>query len=94
VLIQRDVKGLYKKALSGEIGQFTGISDLYEPPLAPELIIDSSSDLPEPSVEMILRRLEELGIVPAAVVALAPVPTHGELHLSSWDAVPELSFDI
>ena len=43
VLIQRDVKGLYKKALAGEIEQFTGISDPYEPPIAPEVTIDSSA---------------------------------------------------
>jgi adenylyl-sulfate kinase len=64
VLIQRDVKGLYKKALSGEIENFTGISDLYEPPFTPEVMIDSSLDLPEPSVERILRCLEGLGILP------------------------------
>jgi adenylyl-sulfate kinase len=94
VLIQRDVKGLYKKALSGEIGQFTGISDLYEPPLAPEVIIDSSSDLPEPSVEIILRRLEKLGILRVTDMGIAHAQTHGELHPSAWDAVLELSYEI
>lgn len=64
VLIQRDVKGLYKKALAGEISQFTGISDVYEIPLSPEVTIDSSSDLLDSSVAMILRRLEELGVIP------------------------------
>lgn len=62
VLIQRDVKGLYRKALSGEIPEFTGISDPYEHPLAPEVTIDSSSESPEESVAKILCRLEELGI--------------------------------
>ncbi len=71
VLIQRDVKGLYKKALSGEIGQFTGISDMYEPPLAPEMTIDSSSEMPEPCVEKILCRLAEMGIIPAAGAELS-----------------------
>src|SRR5579864_1274320 len=42
VLIARDTKGLYKKALAGAIDHFTGISDPYEPPLAPEVTIDSS----------------------------------------------------
>lgn len=65
VLIQRDVKGLYKKALAGEIPNFTGISDPYEPPLAAELTIDSSTELPERSVERVLQRLEELGIIAA-----------------------------
>src|SRR5581483_4432000 len=41
VLVERDVKGLYKRALAGEIEHFTGISDPYEPPLAPELTIHS-----------------------------------------------------
>jgi adenylyl-sulfate kinase len=83
VLIQRDVKGLYKKALSGEIAQFTGISDLYEPPLAPEITIDSSSEPPESSVAIILRRLEELGIIPDTAVGL---PTsQGEVKsISTW----------
>ena len=49
VLIARDAKGLYQKALSGEIAHFTGISDPYEPPLTPELAIDSSTESPEES---------------------------------------------
>jgi adenylyl-sulfate kinase len=63
VLIKRDVKGLYKKALAGEIKQFTGISDPYESPIAPELSIDSSSESIESSVAKILHRLEELEII-------------------------------
>jgi len=68
VLIERDVKGLYKKALAGEIKQFTGISDPYESPIAPELTIDSSSESLEASLAKILRRLEELRIIPQAIV--------------------------
>lgn len=63
VLMERDVKGLYKKALSGEIAHFTGISDPYEPPLAPEVTVDSSKDSLEDSVASILRILEERGII-------------------------------
>jgi adenylylsulfate kinase len=63
VLIQRDVKGLYKRALAGEIPQFTGISDPYEPPLSPEVTIDSSAESPEASVERILQRLQDLGVI-------------------------------
>jgi adenylylsulfate kinase-like enzyme len=63
VLISRDVKGLYKKALAGEIPQFTGISDPYEPPPAPEVTIDSSVISPEQSVEIIQSALCELGIL-------------------------------
>lgn len=70
VLIKRDVKGLYKKALAGEIKQFTGISDPYESPTAPELTVDSSSESIESSVAKILLHLEELGIIPPAVIDL------------------------
>ena len=70
VLIKRDVKGLYKKALAGEIKQFTGISDPYESPIAPEVTIDSSSETIESSVTKILRRLEELQIVPPAAIGV------------------------
>jgi len=63
VLVGRDVKGLYKKALAGEISHFTGISDPYEPPLAAEITIDSSKDALEESLASILRVLEERGIV-------------------------------
>jgi adenylyl-sulfate kinase len=70
VLIERDVKGLYKKALAGEIKQFTGISDPYESPVAPELTIDSSSESIESSVARILHRLAELKIIPQAAVEL------------------------
>ncbi len=53
VLLDRDTKGLYKRALAGEIQHFTGISDPYEPPLAPEVVIDSSSERPEESLQKI-----------------------------------------
>jgi adenylyl-sulfate kinase len=57
VLIERDVKGLYKKALAGEIENFTGISDPYEAPLAPDVVIDSSAETVEESAALILERL-------------------------------------
>jgi adenylylsulfate kinase len=63
VLSSRDVKGLYKKALAGEIPQFTGISDPYEPPLAPEVAVDTSREAPEESAARILATLERLGLV-------------------------------
>lgn len=61
VLIERDVKGLYKKALAGEIENFTGISDPYEPPERPEIIVNSATQTVQESLEVILSRLEELG---------------------------------
>jgi adenylyl-sulfate kinase len=63
VLAERDVKGLYKKALSGEIPHFTGVSDPYEPPLAPEVTVNSSTETPEQSLEQIWATLERLGLV-------------------------------
>src|SRR5664279_893966 len=59
----RDVKGLYRRALAGEIAQFTGISDPYEPPLFPEVTVNSSRETPEQSVEKIWATLERLGLV-------------------------------
>ena len=63
VLAQRDVKGLYKKALAGEIPQFTGITDPYEPPLNPEVVVNSSSETVEESAGRIWATLERLGLV-------------------------------
>jgi adenylyl-sulfate kinase len=63
VLVERDVKGLYKKALAGEIAQFTGVTDPYEPPLHPEVTVNSSRETPEESVERIWATLESLGLV-------------------------------
>ncbi|MGO9258717.1 MAG: adenylyl-sulfate kinase [Bryobacteraceae bacterium] len=63
VLAGRDVKGLYKKALAGELAQFTGVSDPYEPPLAPEVTVHSSQETPQESVERIWATLEQLGLV-------------------------------
>jgi adenylyl-sulfate kinase len=59
--IRRDVKGLYKKAIAGEIQQFTGISDPYEEPLSPELRLDTSVVSVDEGVGRILSRLRELG---------------------------------
>jgi adenylylsulfate kinase len=58
--IQRDVKGLYKKALAGEIKEFTGISDPYEAPENPELTLDTSAITVDEGVTRILDKLREL----------------------------------
>jgi adenylyl-sulfate kinase len=60
---QRDVKGLYRKARAGEIQQFTGISDPYEPPLNPEIHLHTDRENPEEDVEIILSRLAEMGLL-------------------------------
>ena len=62
-LLERDVKGLYRKALAGEIEHFTGISDPYEEPLSPELVIKSDSEAVEESVHKVLSVLEERDLI-------------------------------
>ncbi len=62
-LAARDVKGLYKKALAGEIAHFTGISDPYEPPLSPEVTVHTDRDSVEQSVSEILAALTERGLL-------------------------------
>src|SRR5574342_1199321 len=57
--IQRDVKGLYKKALAGEIKEFTGVSDPYEEPLHPEVVVETDRETVEESANKIIRRSEE-----------------------------------
>jgi adenylylsulfate kinase len=61
VCAERDVKGLYKKAFAGEIPQFTGVSDPYEPPAAPELHIKTNEEEPHESARRVVAKLEELG---------------------------------
>ena len=68
-LTRRDVKGLYEKALKGEIANFTGISDPYEEPLNPEVTVDTESESLEESVAKVLSILEERGYVPVATTA-------------------------
>jgi len=59
VLIQRDVKGLYKKALAGQIKDFTGVSHPYEEPLQPEILLETSTESVKESLNRIVRYLEE-----------------------------------
>ncbi len=62
-LVRRDVKGLYARALRGEIEHFTGVSDPYEPPEAPEVVVDTEAQPVAQSVAHILDRLHALGYV-------------------------------
>ena len=59
----RDPKGLYKKALAGEIKGFTGVDDPYEAPEAPELVLDTMVEEPLESLQNVLSKLAELGYV-------------------------------
>jgi len=60
------VKGLYEKAFKGEIKEFTGVSDPYEPPLNPELTLDTEHDSAEEDAGKIVSLLEERQLIPAA----------------------------
>jgi adenylylsulfate kinase len=61
VCAERDVKGLYKKAFAGEIKEFTGVSDPYESPVAPELHIRTDEEEPHESARRVVEKLEKLG---------------------------------
>jgi adenylyl-sulfate kinase len=66
VLAERDVKGLYKKALAGEIQEFTGVSDPYEEPLSPALVVQTDQETVDDSVRIITCELEQRGLIPEA----------------------------
>jgi sulfate adenylyltransferase len=59
----RDLKGLYAKARRGEIQGFTGIDDPYEPPVDPEVVIETVGQSPEENAHRILRHLQQMGIL-------------------------------
>ena len=61
VCIERDVKGMYKKALAGEITNFTGVDDPYEEPESPELVIETDKETIDESALKVVERLTELG---------------------------------
>ena len=65
-LIERDPKGLYKKALAGEIKGFTGIDDPYEAPERAEVVVKTAEESIEESISKILRTLELMGYIPAS----------------------------
>jgi adenylylsulfate kinase-like enzyme len=82
VLVQRDVKGLYRKALAGEIEEFTGISNPYEEPLAVEVIVETDRETIAEGTAKIICELERQGVLP--VPANISVPP-----LIPVEAVPE-----
>ena len=69
---RRDVKGLYAKALAGELKGFTGVDDPYEPPSAAEVVVDTEEHDPDESARLILAKLEQLRLVPDEVAARLP----------------------
>jgi adenylyl-sulfate kinase len=67
VLAERDVKGLYKKALAGEIKNFTGVDDPYEPPSNPEVTCYTDGrETPKQSAAKVIAKLEEMQLIPVA----------------------------
>jgi adenylyl-sulfate kinase len=63
VLAERDVKGLYKKALAGELKNFTGVDDPYESPLHAEVVVQTDTETPDESAARIIAKLEEMSLV-------------------------------
>jgi len=63
IAAHRDPKGLYKKALAGEITGFTGVDDPYEAPEHPELVLDTLQETPQESLQKVLTTLMRLGYV-------------------------------
>jgi adenylyl-sulfate kinase len=66
VVMERDVKGMYKKAIAGEIKNFTGISDPFEAPTRPDIHVRTDLQTPLESAGHILGRLEDMGLIPQA----------------------------
>ena len=66
---RRDVNGLYAKAFAGEIKGFTGVDDPYEEPASPEIVVETEGKTPEESAQVVIEKLEQLGLIPAAVAA-------------------------
>jgi adenylylsulfate kinase len=68
-LIDRDVKGLYKRALAGEIAHFTGVSDPYEAPTDPDAIVHTDKEPVHASTQKVLTLLVERGLFTPALIA-------------------------
>jgi adenylyl-sulfate kinase len=66
----RDPKGLYRRARAGEVRDFTGLDSPYEPPLAPDVIIDTTTNSPELSADTILEALRERELMPTLTASL------------------------
>ncbi|UCC39925.1 MAG: adenylyl-sulfate kinase [Candidatus Aminicenantes bacterium] len=60
---QRDVKGMYEKAIKGEIKEFTGVSDPYEEPLDPEILLETDKETLEESTNRVIKKLSDLGYI-------------------------------
>jgi hypothetical protein len=81
---QRDVKGLYLKARRGEIENFTGIADPYEPPLHPEIRLNAVEYSTEENARQILDYLREGGFVDSVIEMARPTSAGDQLRKSNW----------
>ena len=68
VCAERDVKGMYAKAFAGEIANFTGVSDPYEAPENPDILIPTHEQTPEESASYVIAYLEEHSLIPVVEV--------------------------
>ena len=78
VLIKRDAKGLYVKALKGEITNFTGVSDPYEEPLHPEVTLHTDEEAVDESVGKIIQKLQDMGYLDSSDPVHEAVSRGGE----------------
>jgi adenylyl-sulfate kinase len=91
VLAARDVKGLYKLALAGEINGFTGVSDPYEEPLTPAVVVETDREPVESSVGKIIHVLEQRGLIPEGVITnrqVIPLSVFDDLRTPSVEFAP------
>jgi adenylylsulfate kinase len=79
IAAHRDPKGLYAKALAGEIKNFTGVDDPYEVPENPELVVNTLDETPGESLAKVLVRLKELGRIDDATVMVSGDRVHSGL---------------
>src|SRR5215470_13637475 len=93
-LVRRDVKGLYRKALAGEISNFTGVSDPYEEPLRPEVVVDTEQQTAAESVEVILRHLQGRGLLAAPFREALLDGAELKAALDEACRLPRLSVDV
>lgn len=90
VLTARDPKGLYVKALAGEIAHFSGVTDPYEEPLAPDVVVDTAAETKEESLGKIVAAIEGLGYLDRGEHAVRlPAPHGGALIQAPLVVVPD-----
>lgn len=84
--VARDATGLYRRALAGDIAHVPGISDPYEPPRTPEVVVPSGTEPPEASIQRILRKLADLGYLRCPLPSLSAAPDAGDLEVLTTSA--------